>query len=312
MRSINRYAEPDPTEACFHFKKFHKGQRLRGDVLKVKNVTSPKGKGAKNELAENCCDSAGNDGAEGFDIDNVVTVKRHFRATCRIYSKVSGTSNSSDPTAVAYSFGGKSKKTPLWPSWPASSPWVTSVGATRFHNDVVGTDQAAVSREDQFGSGGGFSAQFPQAAWQKDAVDAYFKNVDPSTLPNTDKVSYAKNGRATPDVSALGTAYTVYNDGKPLPGGVGGTSASAPAFAGMVSLLNDARMAAGKKPLGFLNPFVYQNAAAFTDITVGSDKVGRGGEKLKYGFNCSKGWDPVTGLGTPIFGALLKAALAAP
>jgi tripeptidyl-peptidase-1 len=43
----------------------------------------------------------------------------------------------------------------------------------------------------------------------------------------------------------------------------------------MVSLLNEARFAAGKKQLGFLNPFLYANADAFTDITKGSDKVGQ-------------------------------------
>ena len=49
---------------------------------------------------------------------------------------------------------------------------------------------------------------------------------------------------------------------------------------------------------------------AFTDIVLGSNKVGRGGQPLPYGFNCSKGWDPATGLGTPLFQKLLKAALA--
>ena len=57
--------------------------------------------------------------------------------------------------------------------------------------------------------------------------------------------------------------------------GVGGTSASAPAFAGMVSLLNEARLNKGGKPLGFLNPFLYQNAAAFTDVTEGTNAIGR-------------------------------------
>ena len=52
---------------------------------------------------------------------------------------------------------------------------------------------------------------------------------------------------------------------------VSGTSASTPAFAGMVSLINEALLQQGGKPLGFLNPFLYQNeAAGFTDITVGA------------------------------------------
>jgi tripeptidyl-peptidase-1 len=61
--------------------------------------------------------------------------------------------------------------------------------------------------------------------------------------------------------------------------------------------------------MGFLNPFLYANPQAFTDVTVGSDKVGRGGDTLEYGFDCAKGWDPVTGLGTPKFAELLKAAM---
>ena len=57
-----------------------------------------------------------------------------------------------------------------------------------------------------------------------------------------------------------------------------GTSASAPVFAGVVSLLNDARLAAGKSPLGFLNPLLYQLAAehsdSFFDVTVGANRCG--------------------------------------
>ena len=93
--------------------------------------------------------------------------------------------------------------------------------------------------------------------------------------------------------------------------GIGGTSASAPVFAAMIALVNDARMAAGQKALGFLNPFLYQNADVFTDVTKGSDKVGRGGSPLPWGFNCSAGWDPVTGLGVPVFPKLMAAAMKA-
>lgn len=53
----------------------------------------------------------------------------------------------------------------LYPSWPASSPYVTSVGATRFVDHIVGHPEMAT---DQFGSGGGFSDIFDQshATWQ--------------------------------------------------------------------------------------------------------------------------------------------------
>lgn len=90
---------------------------------------------------------------------------------------------------------------------------------------------------------------------------------------------------------------------------VGGTSASAPAFAGFVSLLNEARTKAGKPAMGYLNPFLYQNAAAFRDVTVGTNAIGRGTGTLPYGFPCAPGWDPATGLGTPNFKKLMSIAM---
>jgi hypothetical protein len=61
--------------------------------------------------------------------------------------------------------------------------------------------------------------------------------------------------------------------------------------------------------MGFLNPFLYQNAAAFNDVTVGTNAIGRDGEPVKWGFNCTTGWDAATGLGTPDFKKLLAAAM---
>lgn len=165
---------------------------------------------------------------------------------------------------------------------------------------------------DQFGSGGGFSFQFPQnpnAKYQEASVANYLKVV-PKTAPFPPEGSFPPQGRATPDVSALGEGYQVYNNGQLM--SVGGTSASAPMFAGLVSLLNEARLQKGKKQLGFLNPFIYQNSAAFTDVTVGTNAIGRGTGPLPYGFNCTQGWDPATGVGTPKFAALLAAATSAP
>ena len=45
-----------------------------------------------------------------------------------------------------------------------------------------------------------------------------------------------------------------------------GTSASAPTFAAMVSLLNEARLKQGRPAMGFINPFLYEHSAAFTDV----------------------------------------------
>ena len=86
-----------------------------------------------------------------------------------------------------------------------------------------------------------------------------------------------------------------------------GTSASSPTFAGVIALINDARVAAGKSPMGFLNPFIYANPQAFNDITSGNNP-GCG----TPGFYASEGWDPITGNGTPNFQNLLAAAMKLP
>merc|ERR1712151_1201771 len=109
------------------------------------------------------------------------------------------------------------------------------------------------------------------------------------------------------DVATLGDGFQVIVDGKVL--SVGGTSASAPTFAGFVSLLNEARLKAGKPAMGYLNPFLYQNPGAFRDVTVGTNAISRQGTPFQYGFPCAPGWDPATGLGTPNFEKLLSVAL---
>ena len=86
-------------------------------------------------------------------------------------------------------------------------------------------------------------------------------------------------------------------------------SAQAPAFAALVSLLNEARLQAKMPAMGFLNPFLYTNAHAFFDVVEGTNAIDRGGGGIKYGFDCTKGWDPATGVGTPHFGKLLAAAV---
>jgi tripeptidyl-peptidase-1 len=95
----------------------------------------------------------------------------------------------------------------------------------------------------------------------------------------------------------------------PLPG-VAGTSCASPTASGVFALLNDLRLNAGKTSLGFLNPFIYQNAASFNDITKGiGNGCGLGGQK---GFPAAKGWDPVTGVGSPNYAKLSAAVRALP
>ena len=107
--------------------------------------------------------------------------------------------------------------------------------------------------------------------------------------------------QAIPDVAAQADLFKIFLSGRAV--SIGGTSAAAPTFAGIVSLLNSAPLAAHLPPLGFLNPLVYTIQAlapsAFNDITTGNNP-GCG----TPGFNATKGWDPVTGAGTPNFGKL--------
>merc|ERR1712203_1112062 len=88
-----------------------------------------------------------------------------------------------------------------------------------------------------------------------------------------------------------------------------GTSASSPAFAAMVSLLNEERRRQGKPPLGFLNPWLYsahsQDAGAFLDVVVG-DTGSNELDSCASGFRAAPGWDPATGLGVPQFDTLRR------
>lgn len=167
------------------------------------------------------------------------------------------------------------------PAFPASCPWVTAVGGTAGFNPEV-----AVSR---FGSGAGFSNYFGAPSYQESTVNAYIDSLN--GLYNG---LYNKSGRGYPDVSAQGNHDAIVWGGNITT--VGGTSASSPTFAAVIALVNDALLAKGKKPLGFLNPWIYSGAyKALTDITSGSS-LGCN----TTGFPAQEGWDAVTGWGTPV------------
>ena len=103
--------------------------------------------------------------------------------------------------------------------------------------------------------------------------------------------------------------YAIYIGGSRV--GVSGTSASCPAFAGMISLVNAQRMAAGKSSLGWINPALYENKDLFIkDITSGDNKCAVGPTCCSQGFSATDGWDPVTGLGSVNFNNMLSMFMA--
>ncbi|KAG6142638.1 hypothetical protein E4U38_005221 [Claviceps purpurea] len=190
--------------------------------------------------------------------------------------------------------GTKTNATRFLPDFPATCPYVTSVG---------GTGGKSPERALNFSSGG-FSDYWHRPAWQDDAVKTYLSRHGKKWSQY-----YNQKGRGFPDVAAQGTGYPIFNHDKIENGG--GTSASAPLFASMIALINDDRLKSGKPPLGFLNPWLYKKATqrAFTDITDGRSEgcKGRtyGGAPApiipQAGWDAVEGWDPVTGLGTPKF-----------
>ncbi|KAG1868062.1 peptidase S8/S53 domain-containing protein [Suillus tomentosus] len=181
-------------------------------------------------------------------------------------------------------------KTPKFlPVFPASCPYVTAVGGT------VNIPETAASF-----SGGGFSNYFPRPSYQDDAVSAYLATLAPGTYEGL----YNSTGRAYPDVSSQAASFSVVYQGQVTL--LDGTSCAAPAFTAFVSMLNDARLSAGKTALGFLNPFLYSvGYTALNDIT-----EGRNPGCQTEGFNAAVGWDPVTGYGTPNFQKLKDLVLA--
>ena len=186
------------------------------------------------------------------------------------------------------------------PSWPASSPYVTAVGAT--YSNSESDAETSVSF-----SGGGFSNYFGTPAWQKPAVQAYLSSG--ATLPKSH--FFNATGRAFPDVSALGTNFMVFS---PKSGGasqwwpVSGTSCASPTFAGVITRVNAARMSAGKPALGFLNPAIYKLGKVGKDVTAGInvDPDCLFGIIKIPGFPAVAGWDAVSGLGTPDYAFLLS------
>jgi kumamolisin len=175
---------------------------------------------------------------------------------------------------------------------PASDDLVLACGGTQIDagNDVVWNDgtpfNVNVAGGGGWASGGGVSEIFKLPAYQANA------NVPVS-------INSGNSGRGIPDIAMSATNYFTRVDTSE--GASGGTSAVAPLMAALVARLNQAK----GKNVGFLNPFLYSNAAKgiFHDVTMGTNAIR---DTIK-GYNAGPGWDACTGLGTPDGAAILQA-----
>lgn len=167
--------------------------------------------------------------------------------------------------------------------FPASSPHVLACGGTKLLGSGASIASEVAWNEDasnEGSTGGGVSTVFPLPTWQANAG-----------VPKAG--SFA--GRGVPDVSGdadPATGYIVRVDGQSMV--IGGTSAVAPLWAGLIALANGQN----KTSAGFLQPIIYSGKAksAFRDITSGDNGS----------FKASPGWDACTGLGSPNGTALVK------
>ena len=173
-------------------------------------------------------------------------------------------------------------------NFPADVPWVTAVGGTRLEQSAGSLRETAWP-----GSGGGFSAFFPEPAFQQSL---------PATLQ-----TQLKGRRGLPDIAADAdpeTGLAFYFAGQWNL--TGGTSASTPFWAALIAI---ADQMAGH-PLGFINPGLYKLAASanaqrdFRDITQGNNGYFQNGVQVA-GYQAAAGWDAVTGWGSPLAAQLL-------
>jgi kumamolisin len=168
--------------------------------------------------------------------------------------------------------------------FPASSPHVLGCGGTNLQGSGSAITSETVWNGQPKGgaTGGGVSNVFPLPSWQSTA------KVPKPTNP--------AGGRGVPDVAGdadPASGYIIRVDGKTMV--IGGTSAVAPLWAGLIALANQLN----GKSAGFINPTIYASKAksAFRDILVTNNGA----------FKAGAGWDPCTGLGSPIAPQLIAA-----
>lgn len=195
----------------------------------------------------------------------------------------------------------------------------TPTGAANGDSVVPAPGKPEIACQSQRGgvitTGGGFSTYYAMPSWQKKSAALYFSRLSSDKYPTP---GYNPNGRAYPDVAFSGVDYQVVIGSETF--SIFGSSASAPVFAGMITLLNSLRQAAGFPNVGFINPTLYAvgynntmglkntmgSSVKFNDVTDGVNNCCYASDKTKAvccnsGFAAIKGWDPVTGWGSIFF-----------
>jgi kumamolisin len=177
--------------------------------------------------------------------------------------------------------------------FPASGSYALACGGTRLEASGGAITKETVWNEGVSGgaTGGGVSDVFNLPDWQANA------NVPPSANPG------GRIGRGVPDVAGDAdpvTGYRVLVDGMEFT--IGGTSAVAPLWAGLIALFNQKL----GRSVGYLNPGIYRfptSSAAFHDISAGNNDITGGNGP----YAARLGWDACTGWGSPDGAKLLIA-----
>jgi len=174
--------------------------------------------------------------------------------------------------------------------FPASSPFVLAVGGTRLtvSGEAITREVVWNNAENGGATGGGVSSKFALPDWQAKI------NVAP--------LNGGKPGRAIPDVAGNAdpaTGVKILVNGRRIE--IGGTTITAPLWAGLIALLNQGL----GHNLGYFNPLLYSTvgpAGALRDITEGNNSYGG-----VMGYSAGPGWDAVSGWGSPDGTKLLEA-----
>lgn len=231
-----------------------------------------------------------------YGIEEAAVSNTYLNRICNEFAKAGSRGVSVFFSSGDYGVGGNGEKScynGYYPLFPASCPYITSMGGTSFEGgrEVV-ADFSKYSNAQS--PGGGYSNAFTAPDYNKAVTTAYARS-----LSSAQSSRLSGNNRGYPDISLVSLLYQVNVGGSYK--SVLGTSASSPATAALFALLNDYRQSKGQSNLGFLNPLLYSDKVkpALRDVTSGAN---HGCDSS--GLPAKSGWDAASGLGSFDFAKL--------